>query len=261
MKRPRKPASFSQSVHHRLNMYALAASAAGVGLLVLTPPAEAKIVYTKTHQVIRWKGIYNLDLNHDGIVDFVIQQAFGFASGTIFAYQLAAQGAMGNAVAGSVNTHNPFHSARWYGSALKPGAQVGPHRRFVHGGKNGEAMVSVWTNESATSGSYGKWIDVTNRYLGLKFKIKGEVHYGWARLSVHNVKTDITGTLTGYAYETIPNKAIIAGATKGTDESLEESDANLATPTRALDSLGILALGAPGLSIWRREESAMGGSN
>jgi len=59
---------------------------------------------------------------------------------------------------------------------------------------------------------------------------------------------------TGYAYEPIPNKAIIAGATKGTDESLEEPEANLATPTRGPASLGILALGAPGLSICRREE-------
>ena len=52
MKRPRKPASLSLSVHHRLNMYALAASAAGVSLLALAPPSEAEIVYTKAHVVL-----------------------------------------------------------------------------------------------------------------------------------------------------------------------------------------------------------------
>jgi len=42
MKRPRKPVCLSPSVHHRLNMYALAASAAGAGVLALAqePPRQ-----------------------------------------------------------------------------------------------------------------------------------------------------------------------------------------------------------------------------
>jgi len=44
---------------------------------------------------------------------------------------------------------------------------------------------------------------------------QGKLHYGWARLNV-TIKNkggvpEITGLLTGYAYETIPNKPIIAG--------------------------------------------------
>jgi hypothetical protein len=70
MKRPRKPACLSQSVHNRLNMYALAASAAGVTLLALAPPSEAEIIYTKAQHVIPKGGHYNLDLNHDGKTDF-----------------------------------------------------------------------------------------------------------------------------------------------------------------------------------------------
>jgi hypothetical protein len=38
--------NLSDSVHLRLNMYALAASAAGVGALALARPCEAEIVYT-----------------------------------------------------------------------------------------------------------------------------------------------------------------------------------------------------------------------
>ena len=59
----------------------------------------------------------------------------------------------------------------------------------------------------------GRWDNVDNRYLGMKFTINGKVHYGWARLSVTNLKDKfrITATLTGYAYETIPNKPIKAG--------------------------------------------------
>jgi hypothetical protein len=45
-----------------------------------------------------------------------------------------------------------------------------------------------------------------------------------------------TYTLTGYAYETVPNKTIIAGKTKGADVITLESG-----------SLGALAAGASGL--------------
>jgi hypothetical protein len=47
---PRKTACLSKSVHQQLNMYAIAAGAAGV--LALAGPAEAKIIYTQTHVVI-----------------------------------------------------------------------------------------------------------------------------------------------------------------------------------------------------------------
>jgi hypothetical protein len=68
----------------------------------------------------------------------------------------------------------------------------------------------------------------------------------------------ITATITGYAYETIPNKAILAGQTKGTDEEnslVQPNPISRTAPARAPASLGALALGAPGLSIWRRDET------
>ncbi len=48
-RRPRTTSKLSDSVHHRLNMYAFAASAAGVGMLALALPAQAKVVYTKAY--------------------------------------------------------------------------------------------------------------------------------------------------------------------------------------------------------------------
>jgi hypothetical protein len=68
----------------------------------------------------------------------------------------------------------------------------------------------------------------------------------------------IKATLTGYAYETVPNKPITAGKTKGLDEaSIEEPNAALTMSTPEPATLARLAMGAPGLSIWRREESAV----
>jgi len=55
-------------------MYALAASATGVGALALANPAEAKIVYTRVNQPI--PQVLILDLNNDGIADFRLCEVF-----------------------------------------------------------------------------------------------------------------------------------------------------------------------------------------
>lgn len=91
--------------------------------------------------------------------------------------------------------------------------------------------------------TWGPWAYVKNRYLGLKFQTKGQTHFGWARLSTKIGFGGATGILTGYAYETIPNKAIIAGKTHGPDE--EPGPASLKTRTSESATLGMLALGRP----------------
>jgi len=90
------------------------------------------------------------------------------------------------------------------------------------------------------SQKWGKWRNVNNRYLGFRFEVDGKTHYGWARLNVKANGRVITGTLTGYAYETIPNKPIIAGKTKGPD-----------VITVRPATLGHLAAGASAISGWR----------
>ena len=62
----------SEPLNHRLSQYALAASAAGVGVLALAQPAEARIVYTPAHRYIRLNHPLGIDLNRDGIVDFYV---------------------------------------------------------------------------------------------------------------------------------------------------------------------------------------------
>jgi hypothetical protein len=238
----RKPSTLSESVQRHLNAYALAASAAGVGMLALTQSAEARIVYTKTHHVIGTNGIYNLDLNHDGIIDFVIYETGSPSSYASNA--LRVKEAWGNAVEGS----NGKYNTRW-AAALKQGAQIGPSQHFVASTKFGAIMIDIGCTSRAafrnqlTCLTYGQWRNVTNHYLGLKFKVHKKTHYGWARLTVQlPSKHIIKATLTGYAYETIPYKAIITGKTKGPD--VEPA------------ALGHLARGASAVSAWRVKRTA-----
>jgi hypothetical protein len=99
--------------------------------------------------------------------------------------------------------------------------------------------------------SEGYWDYGQARYLGVEFKISGKEHFGWARFKNSSY---YAAALTGYAYETIANKSIITGKTKGPDDaSVEESNATT-VPTHQPATPGLLALGSLGLSIWRREE-------
>ena len=127
---PRKTADLSYSIHQQLNMYALAASVAGVGMVASAQPSEAKIVYTATHHVIEQNSRFNLDLNHDGKTDFLIRQ-FSGCSTTVCAGELYIDGldyGKGNLVEGALNKHQGPNLA----FALRPGAQVGAKRPF-HG--------------------------------------------------------------------------------------------------------------------------------
>jgi hypothetical protein len=118
------------------------------------------------------------------------------------------------------------------------------------------ARVFVTPSSTPNTRGYGPWAAATKRYLGLKFVIQGQIHFGWARLNVKAQAGGVVAVLTGYAYETIPNKPIITGKTKGPDDSnIETPNASLTAPASEL-TLGMLALGSTALSIWRREDVA-----
>jgi hypothetical protein len=226
MKRQSK--NLSSALEQRLSMYALAASAAGVSLLALPHPAEAKIVYTKTHQLIYGVGHFvNLDLNHDGHADFRFVVG-GASHGSFLAVYSPSQD----------NRISTTSKIRNWAAAFPAGVRIGA------GGKGSNAsapMEGLFFGTPSSSYQWGNWLNVKNRYLGLAFKIKGKTHYGWARLSA-TVGRDygVHATLTGYAYETIPNKAIITGKTEG-------PDVIRVTPA----TLGHLARGASSVSAWR----------
>jgi hypothetical protein len=248
LSRPRRTASnLSDSIHQQLNMYAVMASAAGVGMLALSQPAEAKIVYSPAHKLIKSGQTVSLDLNHDGKADFSFENYSNTFEGSEqgFLYVIPAQ------------TQNGVDGEAIYDRALalKAGTPVGPKARFLTG--HYISMVSA----DAAERCFGNWSNVKNRYLGLRFVIKQKTHFGWARLSVscNSANNKIQALLTGYAYETIPNKPIITGKTKGPDDVSDAGRAdpavlNLSAPEPP--TLGLLALGAPALSVWRREQSA-----
>ena len=226
----RQPVVLSESTQRRLGMYALTASAAGVGMLALAKPAEAKIVYTPAHRKISFPGTFHLDLNHDRIADFDLINN-SRSSGKDFNMYLDVVPTASGEILGKKFL---------YASALPAGASVGSHRPFS---RSDQIMASWYIRISTHTyiGYRGQWANsgkgVRNRYLGLSFEIKGKRHFGWARLSVTVTtgrRPEFTAILTGYAYETIPNKPIVTGKTEGADVTTLPMDTG---------TLGHLALG------------------
>jgi hypothetical protein len=175
---PRTPSSLSDLIHQQLNAYALAATAAGVGVLALVAPAEAKIVYTTANHVIGENQMYQLALNHRERDFFIANnQCLSISTDCGVAYGGWAQLSIFQSSTGQGSQRNQVVGFRSNGSlnwasALKRGARISEKRVFVPGG--------IMVRQFGT----GAWNDVTNRYLGLKFKIDGKFHYGWARLNV-----------------------------------------------------------------------------
>jgi hypothetical protein len=114
----------------------------------------------------------------------------------------------------------------------------------------------------ASVGSYGSgpysngaWIGKIDHYLGLRFMINGETHYGWARMTI--TKGILHAVLTGYAYETIPNKPLNAGQTSDAPRVEAQAAATWTHPPQG-PSLGMLACGSGAMEIWRRRKNEQG---
>ena len=184
-----------------------AAAAAGVGVLALATPAEGKVVYTPDNQQIPYgaggAALY-LDLNHDGINDFSF---FNFFSSTSFILGLSISPVNASNEIFSTGRGNVFSV---FAAALPVRRRVGPEGKFEK-----QAGLGMANDDSFSPSCQGPWVNANEKYLGLKFLIDGEVHYGWARLNVHCVALHpVHAAITGYAYETVANQSIITGDTR-----------------------------------------------
>lgn len=227
---PRMPAYVSAGLESRLLSYAAAASAAGVGLLALAKPAEARIVY-KTANVKIFDSSHYLVLNDQGTPNFLLSNVYFTSPGS--------GGMEAQIQVAAVHRGSFIETATVQGAAaLYAGDRIPPADKS-HGFRPGGLMLRFVLEIPGGSTYAGAWRNAANRYLGLKFQQDGKTHYGWARLTMVDGRF-CAGLLTGYAYETVPNKPIVAGKTKEADEG------GLQPAT-----LGHLARGSSALAGWR----------
>lgn len=228
----------------------VASATIGAALLASPQTVDAEIVYTKTNVTITHNGpgYYQLDLNNDGITDFEIDFCSCVPHGTELWVQVV--DSYVNAPRNAVRQQAAFPGDA---APLVRGAEIGSKQAFVTPPQYSGASMAI---AGCYGGPYsgGPWLNVKNRYLGLKFLIHGQVHYGWARVSVTATEQVLTAVLTGYAYETVANKSLRAGQTSEITDGEAQNSALLTSPVKHALSLGMLALGAEAIEVWRRKE-------
>ncbi len=237
--RPVSP--LNSKLDRQLTAYGTVAGAACLGILATPQLTQAEIVYTPANISILGRANVPLDLNNDGTADFeLLTRQCGSHSTCLDIDALV----KGNGIRGTGSNV----AAGFFG------VPVGPGEKFLTGNGN-----SIYGNLMALAGGYGSyswsggpWAHTTNRYLGLRLVINGQTHYGWARLNVDLLKSGQT-VITGYAYETIPNQTIHEGQTHETTASNLPS----LNPLPQGTNLGMLARGADGLTLWRRDEKTI----
>jgi hypothetical protein len=230
--KPRKTAQISAALDHRLAAYALVAGVAGVSTAAFAQAApENTIQYTPASIPFAipagghgLQASVNIDLNGDGITDMKIKvNGGGFSTGVSYSYYGIGY----------------WSAPRGNGGVTRPlgsGIEIGPVRQFGDSGRLALCEREKLRNQRhPQSGCYGPFNNRT-AYLGVSFLITGEIHYGWIRLSLNADQDFITGTVTGYAYNIVPNAPMEAGQTQSGKPVKEDA----ALPK----TLGMLSLGS-----------------
>ncbi len=239
------------NLNRQIGLYSLAAAVAGVSMLALAEPSLAEVVVTKKTIPIPMSPIgspelVKVSMANDGNENF----SFWLYSDPAISdrgFQLAAAGPHEGIMVGG-----DFYPEAL---ALARGANIGPSvNSFFSLSGSGALIEATGTSRSGRS-ARGFWGgNPKNKYIGVRFQIDGQTHYGWIRVTVTtNLSVNgplLSGTITGYAYETVANKAIKAGtaAIAAAEVHVPQSQSG--------PSLGMLAAGAEGMPMWRRELAA-----
>ena len=175
------------------------------GAVVSAAGAQAQVVYTDvnpdySHDAPQNNGfaIYPLDLNNDQTVDFVIVSRDTVTPNATVRLTLAAPYGAGNAVAGE----NP--GGYDYALALDINSMVDSTLNWI------AATNTMAYNVDSANPYNENWNGVTDKYLGLKFVVGANTHYGWARLDSYAIGDSVV--VKDYAFDATPNVGIMTGA-------------------------------------------------
>jgi hypothetical protein len=206
-----------KNLQSRLTRYTAAATAV-VGAVA---GANAQIVYTDVNPDETVDAVNNggpsfgvLDLNNDEVIDFFVYSIDTTTPtpSTIKTTLVAPYGTLGNAVAGDAP------SGYDYAFALTSGTSIDAATAWIVPA----AALSMAYNANGAFPFNSYWANgVTDKYLGLKFFLGANAHYGWARLDVTNAGDVFT--IKDYAFNATPNTGLLAGQTAGLTENVEST--------------------------------------
>ena len=190
-----------------------------------TSPTDSKIIYTDVNPdsaILLGRDSFNLDLNKDSLTDFEFlatlsssecrSGAEGERLGIFIRLSVTPENGNSAVMTSAPNVAFAFD--------LDSSATIGPDSSWV----NTTAVLlegAEISNCNAITGHAGYWLNVSDKYLGLKFTAANNTYYGWARLSSTYLPGATPYFIIGgeliikdYAYNSVPNQPILAGQTK-----------------------------------------------
>jgi hypothetical protein len=192
----------NDSLEKKLKSY----SAFSAALLAAPVMADAQIVFNDipdttciTHAVG-----YSIDLNGDGGFEFSLAPIKGTSSASFYRQIVGFGSNSIYSVAASTQ------SGIVYPLVLNEGDRIGDDLSW-------EIYSSyLWVlakSSSAGSGAVkgGNWLGAEDKYLGFRIELEGTKRYGWARVSIDTNANSVT--IKSFAYQVLPDSAIIAGDT------------------------------------------------
>ncbi|MBI1191545.1 MAG: hypothetical protein GC205_00030 [Bacteroidetes bacterium] len=175
---------------------------AAVFLAGTAKSAEADIIYTDVDpDAFLVNSTISIDFNDDGINDFTLQQ-YNFGYGTFESNFAVLEGIPGFSY-GIIGLPGGYS---YLAQALNPGDFIGPGANF--NSSDYGILGSFFAFGSSVFG-VGEWSAVTDRYLGVKFQIGPNTHYGWIRLDAEINCSALR--VKDFAYEDSPGVPILAG--------------------------------------------------
>ena len=190
-------------ISKRIKKYVKTAAA----ILSSSSLANASVVYTDVvpDVALNPNDTFNIDINNDAIVDFDLSFSTSSGGGGFTSRLIKMEGLLsGNSML--VNGSN-------YVDALSNSVSISTALTNWNGNRRIGFYSQYSSYFSSTTSTFtfsrGGWSGLSNRYVGVKFDISGNIHYGWVRLSVGSSYNSVT--IHDYAYESISGNTILTG--------------------------------------------------
>lgn len=195
-------------------------SAMAGSIVAVAGTANAQAFYTDIDPdvtISESEGMYLLDLNNDGTIDFGVgfhKHAYSENGVDYYYTKIFAKPYNGGSIAGDADGAYVFPFALGAGDLIGANPndwQDGTSQTMV--AAKAYAIISS-SNTSAISAA-GEFYGGANKFLPLRFKIGSDTHYGWARFDIPNLVNSFT--IRDYAYNQNPSDGLFAGQGDPTD--------------------------------------------